>query len=353
MPGLLGRIDIATALRPRIAAAAARARSRARCARSGRALALLLSLAGAAAAAQHAPPARRRGAAGRKQAHSEPGSADTAFGFSVAVSADGDTALVGTRRSHGAAGAVWVFVRSDGVWTQQGPALVGGEEAEVSEGGGCAGGSRRPGMQLRSQRRPVRRRQHGADRRRERRPRPRWRLGVHPRRLHLVAAGRRAARRRRARRRALRAQRRAVRRRRHGADRRRGRAGGSGSRVGVHQIRRRVDTAGPAAGRRQRALRTQRRAVGRTAISRSSAPPAMAKARARCGSSPATARRGSRRARRRRPAKRTVRPGSARASRCPPTASWRWRAGAKMTQVSAQRGSSRGPLRAMRSRARS
>ena len=46
-------------------------------------------------------------------------------GFSVALSADGNTAVVGGLNDNGGAGAVWVFTRSNGVWTQQGNKLVG------------------------------------------------------------------------------------------------------------------------------------------------------------------------------------------------------------------------------------
>jgi FG-GAP-like repeat/FG-GAP repeat len=46
-------------------------------------------------------------------------------GFSVALSADGNTALVGGPEDNNAVGAAWVFTRSAGGWTQQGPKLVG------------------------------------------------------------------------------------------------------------------------------------------------------------------------------------------------------------------------------------
>jgi PKD repeat protein len=46
-------------------------------------------------------------------------------GFSVAVSADGNTAIVGGPSDNSAAGAAWVFTQSDGVWTQQGSKLFG------------------------------------------------------------------------------------------------------------------------------------------------------------------------------------------------------------------------------------
>jgi hypothetical protein len=46
-------------------------------------------------------------------------------GFSVALSGDGNTTLVGGRTDNSQAGAAWVFTRSGGVWTQQGTKLVG------------------------------------------------------------------------------------------------------------------------------------------------------------------------------------------------------------------------------------
>jgi hypothetical protein len=46
-------------------------------------------------------------------------------GYSVSLSADGNTAMVGGDADNGGAGAVWVWTRSGGVWTQQGSKLVG------------------------------------------------------------------------------------------------------------------------------------------------------------------------------------------------------------------------------------
>ena len=43
----------------------------------------------------------------------------------VAVSQDGNTAIVGGSADKGALGATWIFTRSSGVWSQQGPKLVG------------------------------------------------------------------------------------------------------------------------------------------------------------------------------------------------------------------------------------
>ncbi len=54
-------------------------------------------------------------------------------GVSVALSADGNTALVGGHVDNSSTGAVWAFVRTNGVWAQQGPKLIGT--------GGPAGGS--------------------------------------------------------------------------------------------------------------------------------------------------------------------------------------------------------------------
>jgi hypothetical protein len=45
--------------------------------------------------------------------------------MSVALSADGNTAIVGGWSDNGKTGAAWVFSRSNGVWTQQGNKLVG------------------------------------------------------------------------------------------------------------------------------------------------------------------------------------------------------------------------------------
>lgn len=46
-------------------------------------------------------------------------------GTSVALSADGNTAFIGGPEDSSGAGAVWVFTRSGSVWTQQGNKLVG------------------------------------------------------------------------------------------------------------------------------------------------------------------------------------------------------------------------------------
>ena len=46
-------------------------------------------------------------------------------GYSVAVSADGNTAIIGGPHDNSSIGAVWVFTRSGGAWTQMGSKLVG------------------------------------------------------------------------------------------------------------------------------------------------------------------------------------------------------------------------------------
>ena len=57
------------------------------------------------------------------------------LGNAVSLSADGNTALIGGYGDNGSHGAVWVFTRSGGVWTQQGPKLVGtGGSSSAQEG---------------------------------------------------------------------------------------------------------------------------------------------------------------------------------------------------------------------------
>jgi hypothetical protein len=56
-------------------------------------------------------------------------------GSSVALSADGNTALVGGPFDNWSAGATWVFTRSNGVWTQQGNKLVGTGAVGAAEQG--------------------------------------------------------------------------------------------------------------------------------------------------------------------------------------------------------------------------
>jgi hypothetical protein len=56
-------------------------------------------------------------------------------GYSVALSADGNTAMVGGAFDNSNSGAAWVFTRSNGVWTQQGDKLVGTGAVGPSEQG--------------------------------------------------------------------------------------------------------------------------------------------------------------------------------------------------------------------------
>jgi hypothetical protein len=53
------------------------------------------------------------------------GSSDAWQGISVAISANGNTALVGGSNDNSLKGAAWVFTRSSGVWSQQGAKLSG------------------------------------------------------------------------------------------------------------------------------------------------------------------------------------------------------------------------------------
>jgi type IV secretory pathway TrbD component len=52
------------------------------------------------------------------------------FGFSVALSADAGTALVGARRDENGKGAAWLFTGSGGAWSEQGPKFTGSDEGE-------------------------------------------------------------------------------------------------------------------------------------------------------------------------------------------------------------------------------
>ena len=60
------------------------------------------------------------------------------LGWSVALSADGNTAIVGGAGDSAGAGAAWIFTRSGGVWTQQGPKLRGSNPAGAASGQGAA-----------------------------------------------------------------------------------------------------------------------------------------------------------------------------------------------------------------------
>jgi hypothetical protein len=62
-------------------------------------------------------------------------SGDGWFGRSVALSADGDTALVGGYVDHSDVGAAWVFVRSGSTWVQQGEKLIAAGESGAGEFG--------------------------------------------------------------------------------------------------------------------------------------------------------------------------------------------------------------------------
>jgi uncharacterized protein (TIGR03437 family) len=47
------------------------------------------------------------------------------IGYSVALSADGNTALIGAPADAGGVGAAWIFTRTNGIWTQQGNKVIG------------------------------------------------------------------------------------------------------------------------------------------------------------------------------------------------------------------------------------
>src|ERR1700751_3293311 len=55
-------------------------------------------------------------------------------GYSVALSDDGNTAIVGGQNDHGGIGAAWVWVRSRGGWIQQGKLVGGGRVGLAAQG---------------------------------------------------------------------------------------------------------------------------------------------------------------------------------------------------------------------------
>jgi hypothetical protein len=76
-------------------------------------------------------------------ATSEHGGGLWSQGASVALSADGNTAIVGGPSDNKTKGAAWVYTRTGGVWTQQGNKLVGsdayrGGESQSPSGQGMA-----------------------------------------------------------------------------------------------------------------------------------------------------------------------------------------------------------------------
>ena len=83
-------------------------------------------------------PFTRSGSTWAQQGEKLTGSGASApgyFGYSVALSADGNTALIGAPHDAGRAGAAWAFTRSASTWTQQGEKLTGSGES----GPGCFG----------------------------------------------------------------------------------------------------------------------------------------------------------------------------------------------------------------------
>jgi IPT/TIG domain/FG-GAP repeat len=70
----------------------------------------------------------RSGSTWTQQGSKLTGSGETGkgeFGFSVALSSDGNTALIGGPRDNSEVGAAWVFTRPGSTWTQQGSKLTG------------------------------------------------------------------------------------------------------------------------------------------------------------------------------------------------------------------------------------
>ncbi len=69
---------------------------------------------------------------GGKLIASDPASSDPSLGWSAALSADGNTAIAGGLFDGHTMGAAWVFTRSNGVWSQQGNKLYGTNADQVA-----------------------------------------------------------------------------------------------------------------------------------------------------------------------------------------------------------------------------
>src|SRR5207344_222713 len=57
------------------------------------------------------------------------------FGFSASLSDDGNTALIGGPNDSSSAGAAWVFTRTGTAWAQQGAKLTGSGESGAGQFG--------------------------------------------------------------------------------------------------------------------------------------------------------------------------------------------------------------------------
>jgi hypothetical protein len=63
------------------------------------------------------------------------GAIGTSQGLSVTLSADGNTLAVGSPNDNGFTGATWIFIRSGGAWFQQGPKLVASDSVGAANQG--------------------------------------------------------------------------------------------------------------------------------------------------------------------------------------------------------------------------
>ena len=113
----LSRTHAFAAARPRAAAAA--------CAL------LLAALVWTIAGAGHAQAKRTASPSGPQVFTGAEGTSESGFGTSVAVSADGSTAIAGGPAANGHKGAAWVFTNAGGTWVQQGPALTAEPEGSI------------------------------------------------------------------------------------------------------------------------------------------------------------------------------------------------------------------------------
>jgi hypothetical protein len=78
----------------------------------------------------------RSGSTWTQQGNKLTATGSSGFGESVALSSDGNTALIGGHGDNGDVGAAWVFTRSGSTWTQQGNKLTASDETGLGGFGG-------------------------------------------------------------------------------------------------------------------------------------------------------------------------------------------------------------------------
>ncbi len=77
----------------------------------------------------------RSGSTWTKQERLKPTEVEKAFGGTIALSGEGNTAILGDEEDKSKVGSVWIFTLSEGKWAQQGPKFTGTGYTECTRGG--------------------------------------------------------------------------------------------------------------------------------------------------------------------------------------------------------------------------